>query len=411
LSQNQKKGHAYRSRGESMRRSVRLILGAALLAWLWPAAPAAAASGPGGLAATGYELIDFQTGQVLLAHNPDLRLAPASTTKIMTALLTVRQGQLGRTVRVSKEAYGIEGSSAYLVPGQRLTVRQLLYGLLLVSGNDAAVELAIAESGSVPTFVREMNREAKALGSTHTTFLNPDGLYLPGHRTTAHDLALITRAALAYPSFRAVDAAKTFAFPGVPKPYTLVNQNLLLWNYPGAIGVKIGYTIQANHSIVAAATRDGVTLIAVAMHTDLQSLWTDPEALLTWGFRNFRQETVVRTGQVFGRAPTGSARAVTEAGFDWLVGPGQSLPPVTAHYAWPQGYRAGEPVGQVIVGPENAPLAVLPLLASAPSPLKAAAGPMTSWAAGALLLASLVGGWRLRRRLRRRRVRYRFVRR
>ncbi len=394
-----------------MRRRALGFLGAVLLTMLAPASPTAAASGPQGIAASGYELIDFQTGQVLVAHNPDLRLAPASTTKIMTALITVMQGHLGRWVRVSRQAYGVEGSSAYLVPDQRLTLRDLLYGLLLVSGNDAAVELAIADRGSVPAFVAEMNREARALGATHTTFLNPDGLYLPGHLTTAHDLALFTREALAYPSFRAVDATKTFKFPGVPKPYTLVNQNILLWNYPGAIGVKIGYTIQAKQSIVTAATRRGVTLIAVALRTNYTHMWQDPQVLLNWGFDNFHPRQLVTAGEKFGQAPQGHARAVATAGFSWLVGPGQALPAVTVRYDWPQAFRAGEPVGRIVVGPAREPLAVIPLVASAPSPLKAAAGGMLRWAEGGLVLAVVLGGWRLRRSGRRRRYRIRFIRR
>jgi D-alanyl-D-alanine carboxypeptidase (penicillin-binding protein 5/6) len=391
-----------------MRRSYLGLLGAALLMLLWPAAPVAAA-GPRGIAASGYELMDLQTGQILLAHRSQLRLAPASTTKIMTALLTVMQGHLGHVVQVSRQAYGVEGSSAYLVPGQRLSIRDLLYGLLLVSGNDAAVELAIAEAGSVPAFVQRMNSEAKTLGATGTTFLNPDGLYLPRHLTTAHDLALITRQALAYPTFRNVDATKSFQFPGVPKPYTLVNQNVLLWNYPGAIGVKIGYTIQAHQSIVAAATRDGTTLIAVALHTDFQHIWLDPQVLLNWGFSHFHQLQVVKAGEPFGRAPTGTAHADATGGFAWLTGPGQTLPPVHVIHDWPKAYRAGEPVGRVVVGPRRAPLAVIPLVASGPSPLKAAAGGMLHWAEAGLALGVVIGGYRLRRSRRRRR--YRFVRR
>ena len=389
------------------------LLGAALLLLIAQAPPAAAAApaGPRGIAASGYELIDFQTGQVLLAHNPNLRLAPASTTKIMTALLTVMQGHLGRVVRVSKQAYGVEGSSAYLVPGQRLTLRDLLYGLLLVSGNDAAVELAIADSGSVPAFVARMNGEAKALGASHTTFLNPDGLYLPGHKTTAHDLALFTRAALTYPTFRTIDGAKSFYFPGVPKPYTLVNQNILLWNYPGAIGVKIGYTIQAKQSIVAAATRGGVTLIAVALHSDYTHMWQDPQTLLNWGFAHFHSLQLVSAGERFTKAPRGAGRAVAAGSFSWLMGPGQGLPQVKVLYDWPQAWRAGEPVGDVVVGPQTRPLAVIPLLASAPSPMKAAAGGMLRWAEGGLALAAVVGVWRLRRQKRRRRYRLRLRRR
>ncbi len=396
-----------------MRRRTLRLFGAVLLMLIVqaPFAAAAAAAGPSGVAASGYELIDFQTGQVLLAHNPNLRLAPASTTKIMTALLTVMQGHLGRVVRVSRQAYGVEGSSAYLVPNQRLTLRELLYGLLLVSGNDAAVELAIADRGSVPAFVAEMNREARALGATHTTFLNPDGLYLPGHLTTAHDLALFTRAALTYPDFRTIDSSKSYYFPGVPKPYTLVNQNILLWNYPGAIGVKIGYTIQAQQSIVAAATRNGVTLIAVALHTNYTHMWQDPQTLLNWGFAQFHTLHLVSAGEDFAKAPRGDGRAVATGGFSWLLGQGQALPGVRVNYDWPEAWRAGQPVGEVVVGPQAKPLAVIPLVASAASPHKAAAGGMLPWAEGGLAAAAGLGIWQLHRRTRHRRYRLRIRRR
>lgn len=375
-----------------------------------PAPQAQAASGLPQIQGTGYELIDATTGQVLLAHNPNMQFAPASTTKIMTALLVVMHGDLSRTVRVSPQAYGIEGSSAYLVPGEPLTIKDLLYGLLLVSGNDAAVELAIAEAGSVPRFVAEMNQEAKALGATHTNFLNPDGLYLPGHVTTAHDLALITRAALSYGAFRQVDSAKYFNFPGKPKPYTIYNQNLLLWQYPGAVGGKIGYTIQAKQSIVGIATRGGVTLIAVVLHTDYQHFFTDPENLLNWGFANFHNLNVVQRGTAFGRTARSGARAVATAGYTWLAGPGQPRPKVRSQVHWPLSWRSGQPVGQIEVRGKDGALAAIPLVASAPSPSPPPLprSPLPLLAGAVALVGTLALAWR--RRMRRRRVRYRFVR-
>ncbi|MDA8345733.1 MAG: D-alanyl-D-alanine carboxypeptidase [Thermaerobacter sp.] len=375
-----------------------------------PAQGAEAASSLPSVKGIGYELIDATTGQVLLAHNQNVRLAPASTTKIMTALLTVMHGDLQRTVTVSPQAYGVEGSSAYLVPGQKLTIRNLLYGLLLVSGNDAAVELAIAEAGSVPRFVAQMNAEAKKLGATNTTFLNPDGLYLPGHLTTAHDLALFTRAAFTYPAFRQIDAAKSFRFPGDPKPYTMYNQNLELWRYPGAVGGKIGYTVQAKQSIVTVATRGGVTLIAVVLHSDFYHMWTDPQNLLNWGFAHYRQVGVVQRGDVFGHAADG-ARAVATAGYSWLVGPGQTLPAIQATVHWPAVWRKGQPVGQVLVRLAADDLATIPLVASGPSPAPKKSSHFllsTIAAVFAVGFVSVLWRWRSRRR---RRVRYRFKRR
>lgn len=382
------------------------------LLWLVPGLPGpgqAAAAGRAGpvAAATGYELIDAATGQVLAAHNPDLRLAPASTTKIMTALLTLEEERnLSRVVRVSPQAFGVIGSSVYLVPGQRLTIRDLLYGLLLVSGNDAAVELAIADAGSVPAFVAQMNEKARALGATHTTFLNPDGLYQPEHRTTAHDLALIARAALALPEFRRIDRTRSYNFPGYPKRFTIYNQNQLLWRYPGAIGMKIGYTIEADESIVGAATRGGVTLIAVVLHTDYAHLWSDPENLLNWGFANFRPEAVLRSGAAIGRAHAG-VRAVLTTGYTWLAGPGQSAPRVRIATFWPRAWKKGQPVGVARVYSGRQEVAAVPLVASRASPA-ARSGDAWLARAAAIIVLGLMTISAARRRARRRRVRYRF---
>ncbi len=374
---------------------------------LQPAPVAEAATGLPSVKGSGYELMDASTGQVLLAHNADERLAPASLTKIMTALLTVMHGDLSRTVTVSPTAYGVQGSSAYLQPGQKLTIRDLLYGLLLVSGNDAAVELAIAQAGSVPRFVAEMNAEAGNLGATGTKFLNPDGLYEAGHLTTAHDLALFTRAALAYPAFRQIDGAKTFMFPGGPKPYLMYNQNTLLWNYPGTIGGKIGYTIQAKQSIITIASRNGVTLIAVVMHSDFYHMWTDPQNLLNWGFAHFRPVALVQRGDAFGQAGHG-AKAVASAGYSWLVGPGQPLLQIQAKLRWPPAWRRGQPVGQVRISLPHSDLAAIPLIASVPSPPPPQAhSRLLVPAVATVVIVGFVGlVWRRRRR--RRRVRYRF---
>lgn len=378
------------------------------LSMLGPVSQANAAGGQLPLVkATGYELMDAETGQVLLAHNPNVRLAPASTTKIMTALLTIEKGDLSRVVRVSPAAYGVQGSTVYLVPGQRLTIRNLLYGLLLVSGNDAAVELAVADAGSVPKFVAEMNQKARELGATHTTFLNPDGLYLSGHRTTAHDMALFAQAALALPEFRTIDATRQYLFPGYPHSFVIYNQNQLLTRYPGAIGVKIGYTIQADESIVGAATRNGVTLIAVALHTDYYHLWTDPQNLLNWGFQNFSQVDVLKTGSAVGRAHDG-AHAIATAGYQWLSGPGQPMPKMKVSTFWPAAWKRGQPIGMARVYSGSRELALVPLVASAGSPAPPPPHYGNLVLIGAILVLGLLMIAASRRRARRRRVRYRF---
>lgn len=263
------------------------------------AAPLAALPKPPVIAGTAAILENLATGQVLYAKNANLPLAPASITKIMTALVALRYGPpLDQPISVPAAAYHTPGSTVYLVPGQRMTFGDLLYGMILRSGNDAAVAVAILTAGSVGRFVAMMNATCHQLGCTGTTFKNPDGLPAAGHLVTAHDMALITRAAMASPIFRRIVATRTWLFPGFPRPVTLVNEDQMLWRYPGAIGVKIGWTTPAGETIVSVARRNGITLVAVVLHSVYRKLWADPTALLNWGFSNFRQVLLVRQGEV-----------------------------------------------------------------------------------------------------------------
>lgn len=297
----------------------------ALALVLVTSAPALATGAESPPAVTGRAAVleDLTTGQILYAKNPDLSLAPASITKIMTALLALKYGPaLSTEISVPKQAYGVPGSSVYLVAGQRMTFRDLLYGLLLQSGNDAAVAVAILTAGSVPRFVAMMNAECAALGCTHTHFANPHGLPETGHYVSARDMALITRAAMAIPEFRTIVATKTYPFPGYPKPFTLINQNHLLWTYPGAIGVKIGYTNQARETIVGAARRGNLELAAIVLHTTFRGRWIDTASLLSWGFTHFQEVTLIDRGEVLGhvRAPSGKeVRLASSGSAVWVV--------------------------------------------------------------------------------------------
>lgn len=193
-------------------------------------------------------VLDADTGEVCFARNASEHALIASTTKIMTGLLIAEDCDPDAVVTVPQEAVGIEGSSLYLKSGEQLTVRALLYGLLLHSGNDAAVALALAHSGSVGAFVEAMNGRARELGLRDTHFTNPNGLDAPEHYSTALDLARLTRAALQVPAFAEVVATRQITIEG----RSFTNHNRLLWSLDGAIGVKTGYTRAAGRTLVSA---------------------------------------------------------------------------------------------------------------------------------------------------------------
>jgi len=240
-------------------------------------------------------VMDVLTGKVLYEKNAHAPLEPASTTKIMTAILALEKGNLSDIVITGKEPPLVDGSKIYLEEGERLTLEQMLYGMMLNSGNDAAVAIAEHIGGTVDSFVKMMNEKAREIGAYNTTFVNPSGLPAEGHITTAYDLALISRYALLnLPEFRKIVATKTESIPwqGQEWDRQLVNLNKLLWNYEGADGVKTGYTSRAGHTLVASATRNGWQLISVVLKSDT-NIWSDSAALLDYGFNNFEIRNVI----------------------------------------------------------------------------------------------------------------------
>jgi D-alanyl-D-alanine carboxypeptidase (penicillin-binding protein 5/6) len=231
-------------------------------------------------------LMDPVSGRVLYEHAGFVRRPPASTTKILTAYLAIRGGRLERVVTVSRRAARTGGSRMHLREGERLSVRALLTGLLLRSGNDAAVALAEARDGSVERFALRMNRTARALGARGSHFENPNGLPDVRHYTTAYDLARIARAALTLPTFRALVAtpeARVTDEDG--RVFDMRNTNRLLEILPGADGVKTGTTNAAGRCLVSSATRGGFALLAVVLRSP--DRWGESAALLNWGFRAF----------------------------------------------------------------------------------------------------------------------------
>ena len=238
-------------------------------------------------------VMEQSTGRVLYAANADAVLPMASTTKIMTALCVLENAALTDTVTIDARMAGVEGSSMYLEAGETLTVEQLLYGLMLRSGNDAAVALALHVSGSVEDFVELMNQKAEELGLSHTHFANPHGLPAAEHYTTARELAIITCAAYENADFRRIVATQYVAVPWDGHPYdrAMKNKNKMLTLCEGGNGVKTGYTKAAGRCLVSGALRQGMQLVCVVLNAP--DMWNDSLRLLDNGFENYSMTTVL----------------------------------------------------------------------------------------------------------------------
>ena len=230
-------------------------------------------------------VVDAATGRILWGLRAHRRLPIASTTKIMTAHLVLQRRPLGAKVRISWTVPRVQPNREGLRVGERVPTWKLLYGLLLYSGNDDALALAIATSGSRTAFLRLMNDEARRLGLRNTHFTSPSGVVDEGNYSTPADLAALTRVALRDARFRAIVRTRVQHVRWPPPTYekVYVNKNRLLTLYRGAIGVKTGWTTKAGHCLVAAATRGGRTLIAVVLHSDRP--YNDAARLLNLGFR------------------------------------------------------------------------------------------------------------------------------
>ncbi len=233
-------------------------------------------------------VIDAATGAVIYEKNAHQRRAPASTTKMMTALVTLEKARLDEVVTASPNVK-VEPSIIGLDPGDQLTVEQLLYGLLLPSGNDAAVALADHVGGSMSRFAALMNARAEQLGLKDTHFVNSHGLDVDGHYSSAYDLAIIARTALQNPVFGKIVATREYRI-AAPIRWMFKNNNQLLGSYPGADGVKTGYTDNAGRCLVASATRSSKRVISVVLDSD--AMWDDSTALLDYYFTNYDSVTL-----------------------------------------------------------------------------------------------------------------------
>jgi len=241
-------------------------------------------------------LIEANSGRVLYAQNEKERLPMASTTKIMTALLAIESGRLDETVTVPRAAVGTEGSSMYLREGEKITLRDLVYGLMLTSGNDAAVTIAWFLDGGTEAFAERMNARAAELGLNDTHFVTPNGLHDPNHYTTAHDLALLGAAALDNPVFSEIVSERYRTTEG-SVARVLKNKNRLLWEYEGGIGVKTGYTKKAGKCLVFAAERGGMKLVGAVLNCP--TMWNTAKSMLDAGFSTYRATLFLSPETVF----------------------------------------------------------------------------------------------------------------
>ncbi|MBR3934484.1 MAG: D-alanyl-D-alanine carboxypeptidase [Clostridia bacterium] len=240
-------------------------------------------------------VIEADTGNIVYSKNHNQKLPMASTTKIMTAICAIENTNTNIPITVSDKAVGIEGSSIYLKKNEVITIKELLYGLMLNSGNDAAVAIAVAVSGTVKDFAELMNKTAQNIGAKNTSFTNPSGLYEENHYTTAWDLALISAYAMKNPLFREIVSTKEQKISNNPGNRYLKNHNKLLRMYEGCIGVKTGYTKKCGRCLVSAAQKDGVTLVAVTLNAPDD--WTDHTKMLDYGFSKTKKEVIAKEGE------------------------------------------------------------------------------------------------------------------
>ncbi len=329
-------------------------------------------------------LADLDTGQILFAEDPNQPRPIASVTKIMTALLTLESVPLQRIVRVDARAvferddYGAS-STLGVRAGERISVEDLLYALLLGSANDAAVALAIAVDGSQAAFVHHMNVRAHQLGMMQTRFFSPNGLDDRGH-STPRDLLTLERAADSDPTFTTITSTRFHTIPApAGRARVIQNRNALLWLYPGTFGTKTGSTARAGYCLVAAATRDGRRLVAIVLGSSREAFST-AAALLEYGFAGWKQETLVTLGDSAGALAIegGTVPVVAGATLTMLVPSVGDREPASRVAADPSAAFppvAGERVGSLTYRSAGVLIGRVPLVVSAIPPAPASAGP------------------------------------
>ncbi|MDX9870847.1 MAG: D-alanyl-D-alanine carboxypeptidase family protein [Clostridia bacterium] len=257
--------------------------------------PAWAATQLGG---TGAVLLDMQSGQVLFEQAKDERLSPASTTKMLTAIIAIESGKLEETVTIGPTPPKTEGTAVYLEEGERVKLRDLVQAALIFSANDAAAAIAEYIAGTQSDFAVLMNQKAAEIGAQNSNFVNPHGLTAEGHYSTAYDLALLGRYAMQNETFKEIVQMKVYDWAGQAWQTRLINKNEILWSYNGATGVKTGYTKDAKNTIVASAERGGRSYIAAVLGSSGTATWSDAQKLLDLGFDGFQQVKLAQPGEV-----------------------------------------------------------------------------------------------------------------
>lgn len=311
-----------------MKKLITIILTAFVIIHAVPSTVYAASEPPAITAETGI-VIDVKTGQVLYDKNMNEQRYPASTTKVITALLALENLDLNQVVTIDAETPYTEGSRIYLLEGEQVTVEQLLYALLLESANDAAVALGKEMAGTIPAFAEMMNQKAKELGAKNTTFVNPNGLHDPAHVSTAYDLAMIAREAMKNEKFRELVTTYRYIIPATNKQDTryLYNTNRLIYDektkvsangvlraakYEGSTGIKTGYTSHAGGCLIAGAVRGDTELISVVMKSTDPGRFGDSIALLDYAFDNYKSVMAMQADTILGEIPVnrGSVKKV-----------------------------------------------------------------------------------------------------
>jgi len=243
-------------------------------------------------------VIESSTGRVLYGKNINQKMFMASTTKILTAITVIENCNLSDIVTVTDKTVGVEGSSIYLEEGEKLSVGNLLYGLMLRSGNDCAETLAIFCSGSIPEFANLMNKTAKKIGANHSNFVNPHGLHDDNHYTTAYDLGVISAYAMKNPDFKKIVSTKSIKIPHTKREYdrVLVNKNKMLKEYDGATGIKTGYTKKAGRCLVSSAEKNGMELICVVLNCP--PMFERSKSLLTECFKGYNMTKLFESDNI-----------------------------------------------------------------------------------------------------------------
>lgn len=382
----------------------------ALLATLVPSLAAPAAPPPPNVSAAGVIVVEATTGKVLLERAADVPRFPASTTKVLTALLLLELTRPEEIIVAPEGVEKVEGSSLHLVPGERVTSHDLLHAILLRSANDACVAIAHHISGSVSAFADLMNERARQLGCRNTRFTNPNGLPDTAHTTTPRDLAIMARAAMRDPEFQSVVSARraTIERSVNPQDRLIVNRNRYLDVDSSADGIKTGYTVAAGKCYVGSATRNGFRVITVLLKS--QDWVADHKALLDWSYKHFRRASRVSPGAPL-RAlavTSGEHASVPVVARDEVIALERPSSPAKPHVDWllpesvPAPVRAGQMVGGLRIRDGDGHVSETPLLAASAvdeAPMRLVVGGLGSagyWIGGGMLAAAFL----LRRRAR-----------